>query len=209
MPSPATAFPAPALDAARERVVRLLTDRYADDTLTVEAFEAQLDRMHALTSVEALDAMAGELAAPTVPAVPGPTALTVGPTAPVAPSPGRRVGRLAGVLPARLNAFMSSTKRAGAWVVPPHARIAAVMSEVVLDLRGAVLPPECEIEVFALMGNVSLHLPPGVEALVDVDAFMAAVSDRRRGRLGSGDGPLVRVTGRAMMAEVKIRRDDW
>jgi hypothetical protein len=57
-------LPDPALHAARERVVRLLTDRYADETLTIEDFEARLDRLHALATPAALEAMARELAVP-------------------------------------------------------------------------------------------------------------------------------------------------
>ena len=215
MSSPAAAFPAPAfrppalgaplpapaLDVARERVVRLLTDRYADDSLTVEEFEARLDQMHALTSPEALDAMAHALAAPA--AV----------TRPVVAGQGRAVGSaagaLAGMLPARVRAVMSTLRREGAWVVPPRVQVTSLMSEVRLDLREAVLPPVCEVEVFALMGNVTLHLPPGVEATVEVDSVMASVTDRR-GRRGQGSrGRVVRVTGSAIMSELKIRHEDW
>lgn len=198
MPSPAAAFPAPApaLDAARERVVRLLTDRYADDTLTVEAFEAQLDRMHALTSVAALDAMAADLATPasTVPAVPAAGA--------------RRARRFAGLLPPRVFAFMSNTRRSGRWAVPPHVRVSSVMSEVTIDLREAVLPSECEIEVFACMGAVKLWLPLDARPVVGVDTVMGSITDRSGGA-HQAFGPVVRVTGSVVMGELKIRQDDW
>jgi hypothetical protein len=52
------------VEAARERVVRLLTDRYADDSLTLDAFEARLDALHQVSDVAALDAMAASLAVP-------------------------------------------------------------------------------------------------------------------------------------------------
>lgn len=204
MPSPAAAFPArplqavpaaPALDAARERVVRLLTDRYADDSLTVEAFEAQLERMHALASVPALDAMAAELAAPTV-------------HVPAARSAGRVGGQPVGRLPGRVFAFMSNTRRSGAWLVPPHLRLVSVMSEITLDLREAVLPAECEVEVFVCMANVRLWLPPGVRVHLEVDSVMASVHDRGD-RVPGQRGPLVRVTGTVVMGEVKVRREDW
>lgn len=200
MPSPAAAFPAPALDAARERVVRLLTDRYADDSLTVEEFEAQLDRMHALASAAELDAMARALAAP-------PAAVVHQPYAP--PAPGRAVGHVAGLLPARVRAFMSNMRREGAWVVPPRLHLTSVMSEITLDLREAVLPPVCEVEVFALLGNVKLYLPPGAEAVVEVESVMASVNDRRSRRGQPPRGRVVRVTGSVIMGEVKVRHEDW
>jgi hypothetical protein len=207
MPSPAAAFPAPrglaarepaapGLDLARERVVRLLTDRYADDSLTVEQFEAHLERMHALASVPALDAMAAELA------VPGSGAAARTQAA------ARRPGGLAGTLPGRVFAFMSQTRRSGAWLVPPRLRLVSVMSEVHMDLREAVLPAECEVEVLALMGNVTLWLPPGARAHVEVDSVMASVHDRGD-RVLAPRGPVVRVTGTAVMSDLKVRREDW
>lgn len=231
MPSPAAAFPAargvpapgadPRLDAARERVVALLTDRYADDSLTIEQFEAALDRMHGLGSVAALDAMAGELAAgaaptrpvwaPAVPTVAAPAAAASG----IAPLQAARrgVGRVMGMLPEGVRAVMSTTRRAGPWVVPPRLHLTSVMSNVELDLREAVLPAECEIHVFALMGNVKLWLPPGAEAVMDVEAFMSSLDDRARPGRGGGLLPprraLLRVTGTAIMGEVKVRREDW
>ena len=216
MPSPAAAFPArgalsapnavisPALAVARERVVRLLTDRYADDSLTVDEFEARLDQMHALASPEALDAMAHALAAPAPASVTRPLA-AVGYGQAVAPA----AGHLAGLLPARVRAVMSNLRREGAWVVPPRVQVTSLMSEVRLDLREAVLPPACEVEVFALMGNVTLWLPPGVEAVVDVDSVMAAVHDRRARRGQAVGGRTVRVTGSVIMSELKIRHEDW
>lgn len=216
--------------AARERVVRLLTDRYADDTLTVEEFEARLDRMHALADPAALDAMARELEA----AAPAPLAATpayapayrrayqASPNAPApaggwpnVPTPNVPVSNLpvpntpaAGGAPdeGRVLAVMSSTTRRGAWAVPRRLHVLAVMGEAVLDLREALLPAACEVEVFALMGNVRIILPAGADAQFEVGAFMAAADDHTRGHyLGtSGTGPRVRVTGLAIMAEVKV-----
>lgn len=208
--------PDPALDAARERVVRLLTDRYADDTLTVEEFEARLDRMHALSDPAALDAMARELAsvAPAPPVV-APVYAPSYQAAPTAPVPAgqwaldtRAPGVMRGPVPdhGQVLAIMSSTKRRGAWAVPHRLNAVAVMGEAVLDLREAFLPAACEIEVFALMGNVRVILPAGADAQFEVGAFMGAAEDHTRGhyRGVAGGGPRVRVTGLAIMAEVKV-----
>ena len=216
----------PALDAARERVVRLLTDRYADDTLTVEEFEARLDRMHALRDPTALDAMARELesVAPLPGPVPPPVATPAyAPayqaaygTAPTAPGPAgtwaldaqARAAAMRGPVPdhGQVLAIMSSTKRRGAWTVPHRLHAVAVMGEAVLDLREALIPAECEIDVFAVMGNVRIILPAGADAQFEVGAFMGAAEDNTRGHYQGvpGGGPRVRVTGLAFMAEVKV-----
>jgi len=201
------------LDAARERVVRLLTDRYADDTLTAEEFEARLDQLHALADPAALDAMARDLERPgawtalTVAAYPAPyrapyRAPPAAYQAPAAPAWTPATPPDEG----RIFAFMSGTKRRGAWAVPPSLRATAVLSELVLDLREAMLPAVCEIELFALLANVHVILPPGVDALVELDAAIGAAEDRTRARTPgqAPHGPRVRVTGMAVLGEVKV-----
>lgn len=217
MPATPDAVPSPSLEAARERVVRLLTDRYADDTLTVEEFEARLDRLHALTDAAALDRMADELVTGVRPAGIRPAVGPDGsPTMPVPSLPPAALGWQRGALvPARVPddgrvvAIMSASRRAGPWAVPRVLRVWAVMSEAVVDLRDAVLPAEgCEIEVGAVMANVRVLLPPGVDAQVDVLAFMGAAHDHTRA--GRPETPLarhvpcVRVTGSSVMAEVQV-----
>lgn len=208
----------PTLAAARERVVRLLTDRYADDTLTVEQLEAELDRLHALHDVGALDRMGNELATGSRPALARPTSSPPPPAAWSSPAPpvggpvGGALGWQRGVLvPARglderhLLAVMSSTRRAGPWLVPRTLHVWAVMSEAVVDLRDAVLPSEgCDVEVSAIMANVRVLLPAGVDAEVDVLAFLGSSRDLTHAGPGGGRAPRVRVTGSAVMAEVKV-----
>ncbi|GJG85560.1 hypothetical protein tb265_07410 [Gemmatimonadetes bacterium T265] len=221
---PSTPDASPALDAARERVVRLLTDRYADDTLTVEQFEAELDRLHGLGDVAALEQMASELATGVRPAVARPTVARpapmewgvagAGPAASVlAPPSGRaelgwQYGGLVAARPAddgHLFAVMSSSKRVGPWLVPRRFRAFALMSEAVVDLRDAVLPADgCEIEVGAIMANVKVLLPRGVQADVAVMAFMGSAQDRTEVEPAAGHAPRVRVTGSAVMSEVQV-----
>jgi hypothetical protein len=233
MPTP----PDPTLEAARERVVRLLTDRYADDTLTVEEFEARLDRMHALAEPAALDAMARDLeraapadqtappAAPQAayqpayqPAYQRPVHVPGYPpaaTAPVAAAGAWALDARQGMMTApglasadegRVFAVLSSTKRRGAWAVPPRLHAVSVMGELVLDLREAYLPATCEVTVFACMGNVRIILPPDADTYVEVSAFLAAADDRVRAGnpRAPRPGPRVRVTGAAIMAEVMV-----
>src|SRR5207244_1200723 len=133
----ASALPVPALVAARERVVQLLTDRYADDSLTVEEFEAELDRLHATHDVASLQAMAHALAAPRA------TWSDTGSAPATRTAPRQLVADAARVL-----AFMGNAKRRGAWHVPERIRAVAVMGEIVLDLRDAIAESDdVEIEI--------------------------------------------------------------
>jgi Predicted membrane protein len=105
----------------------------------------------------------------------------------------------------RVLAVMCSSRYNGEWVVPERLDVAAVMSEVRIDLRLAVLPPVCTIHISATMANVAIIVPPGMAVQFDVGAFMGASrSDARPRGLNTG-GPLVTVTGFAFMAEVRVR----
>ena len=189
------------VEAARERVVRLLTDRYADDSLTLDAFEARLDALYRVSDVAALDAMAASLTVPIRrPAEPAANWSTAPAPTPVG---ARRAFE-------RIAAFMSNTMRRGAWRAPHRLRVAAVMSEVRLDLREADLPAVLEVELLAVMASVKLTVPPGVEVVMDVTPFMAEVADKTRTPPLPGR-PRVVVRGTGVMAEVKVverARDD-
>ena len=197
-----------ALEAARERAIRLLTDRFADDTLTVDEFEARLDRMYQATVPADLDALTADLV--------GVTGVTDAPRSPGAATAaiaraatGVRPYPVPGETPAlrRVFALMSEQKKTGRWVVPRRLDVRAIMSDLFLDLRDAALPPAfCEIDLAAIMSNVKVLVPPGVVVENLLTAVMASV-----GNDAEDDGRLpasairVRLTGMALMAEVRVR----
>jgi hypothetical protein len=170
------------VDAARERVVQLLTDRYADDSLSLVDFETRLDALYRVAVAAPMPA-AGQSVAPPPAALPSARATFD-----------------------RIFAFMSNTMRRGAWRVPHRLRVAAVMSEVRIDLRDAELPATLEIEVLAIMSAIKVTVPAGVEVVLDVTPVMAAVADRTDG-LPSAGGPRVVLRGTGVMAEVTVIGD--
>src|SRR5881394_2900217 len=94
---------ASALEAARERTIRVLTDRFADDTLSIEQFESRLDRMYKASTVPELEALLHEVETYRA------QAPAVSPySESYAPTPG----------PRRLLSIMSNTERTGRWVMP-------------------------------------------------------------------------------------------
>ena len=202
--TPAAASPvaASALEAARERTIRLLTDRFADDTLSIEQFEAQLDRMYKATTVAELDTLLHDVEA----RVP------------------QRVSRAAYTYaeppaPRRVLSIMSNTERTGRWAVPRHLEVRALMSSIVLDLRETPLPAGvCEIDLLAIMASVEILVPPGV-IVEDLALGVMANVENRAGddAVVSSDAPRVRITGTAVMANIEVRmaspgmsfRDAW
>lgn len=194
--APLTPADRAALEAGRERAIQLLTDRFADDTLTVEEFEERLDRMYRATTPMALDVIVRDLVAP-----PPGAALAQAPRAPAYPSPDDRPPQR------RLLAFMSETRKTGRWVVSRRLDVSAIMSDLFLDLRDAQLPPGlCEIDLTAVMANVKVLVPPGVIVEGLLTSVMAAVGNDAEddGRLPA-NAIRVRLTGVAFMAEVRVR----
>lgn len=179
---------ASSLDAARERAIRLLTDGFAYDVITVDEFEWRLGQLSHADSPRAIDALVADLVVPAH----GLTGTTH------APPPAEAEGRILGI--------MSETHRMGPWRVPQALRVKAVMSEVKIDLRYAVIPVACTIDLSAIMANVSFIVPPGLIVDFDVSSIMASVRNDARGVTGAGYVlPHVRIRGSAIMSEVRVR----
>ena len=188
-PAPQPGRPSPSLDDARERAIRLLTDGYAYDVISEEEFEWRLGRLSHADNPNAVDALVSDLA---VPIITSPSA-QVRPAA-LAPAEGR------------ILSVMSDSRREGPWRLPQRLRIVAVMSSVRVDLRYAVIPPACTIEVAAVMANVSFIVAPGMPVEFDVSPFMGAT--RNDATIAGPAGyrvPQVTVRGTAFMSEVRVR----
>jgi hypothetical protein len=185
--APWPAEPPSALQAARERAIALLTDRYADDSLSEAEFEARLSWLSAADSAVRIQDLIADLAVPRS-------------TQPV-------VDQRFGFGPPseqRIRAIMSSTERTGQWTLPQRLEIRAVMSELKLDLRYASLPPVAEVEVNAVMANVRIIVPPELGVECDVSAFMATVRNEASTSQWPG-APRIYLSGSAVMSEVRIQ----
>jgi hypothetical protein len=191
VPEPGSAL-AVALEQAREHAIRVLSDGYAYDAIAEDEFEWRLGQLSLTSSPAEVQALIADL--------------------PVASSgsatPSYAAGAYTGVpAPARerISGIMSEVRRDGPWRLPQRLKVSAFMSNVRLDLRQAVIPPGCVIEVSAIMASVSILVPPGVPVEFDVSPFMgSARNDSSRVPAAFG-APLVRVTGSAVMAEVRVR----
>lgn len=182
-----------ALASARERAIELLSTHFANDRLTIDELDRRLERAYAATSLGELDALTADL--------PGDARAlaTFGPAAaPADYEPAADYGRIVAVL--------SETRRGGLWAVPRRLDVRATMSNLTLDLRSALLAPGVtEIRLSAVMASVQIILPPGVRVLDRVRAFMASVADDSYGALTDDPSvPALRLTGRAVMADVRI-----
>ena len=184
-----------ATELARERAIRVLSDGYAYDALTEDEFEWRLGQLSHANTPSDVQALIADL----------PSAGADG-----TPAAGRFPSPLASSATGeeRVTGFMSEVRREGIWQLPTRLRVSAVMSSVRIDLRQAIIPPGCTIEVRAIMGNVSIIAPPGLPVQFDVTPVMGTARNDSTRIPAAFGAPLVRVTGRAVMAEVRVRVRD-
>lgn len=176
--------------AAREQVIAVLTERFANDHLTLEEFERRTAAAYAATTPAALAVLTADLG---LTAVPG-TRSSV---------PSMHVGVLLGNVVKKMDR------------VPRHLSVRSALGNIELDLTQAVFPPGVtEIELHAFMGNIEIQLPKNVGVEDHVSTVLGSFEYRRHPRASSwveasGNVSVVRFTGKVTMssAEVVIRRD--
>jgi uncharacterized protein DUF1707 len=186
-------FPVP-IAAARERAIELLSEHFANDRLTMDELDQRLERAYTATSLAELHALTADL--PDARPTPLRTHVTQ-------QSPALERAEETG----RIVAIFSETKRSGLWAVPSRLDVKATMSNLTLDLRSARLSAGVtDVDISAVMASVQIILPPGVRVVESVHAFMASVTDDSYSVVSSdSSAPVIRLTGRAIMAEVKVR----
>lgn len=185
-----------ALTATRESAIALLTDRFADETLSVEAFEARLEQLYAARTSAELEVVMRDLEQVRT-SVPVPAASArYSPAAEQAATP-----------QSHLTAILASAQRVGRWLVPPFLDVQVALGDAMIDLRDAMLPSgDCVIDVFVVLGEVKLLVPPGVVVNDTVSCVMGTIHNDAMddGRITPG-GMRVRLTGTALMSEITVR----
>src|SRR5215208_6243303 len=180
----------PISPAAREQVIALLTERYAQDHLTIDEFERRAAAAYAATTHAALMALTADLGGGEVPAT-------------RSSLPSMNVGVVLGSIVRDMHA------------VPRQLDIRTVLGNVELDLTHASFAPGVtEISLHAFMGNIEIQLPAHVGVEDHVSALLASFEYRRHPRAASwaessSVACVVRFTGRVTMssAEVVMRKD--
>lgn len=171
-------------EAERESALAALREACVDGRLTLEEFSDRADIVLAARTHGDLAPAITDLA-------------TVNPAASQR-TPGRASVR-------RMIAIMGEAKRIGRWRIGSRASAVAVMGACEMDLRAAELQgADIEITAVAVMGEVKIIVPDGVE--VDLDGI--AVMGGKRVRLADvrfiPGGPLLRVRAYTLMGNVQV-----
>jgi hypothetical protein len=198
-------LPPPSLARAREQKISELSTHFANDDLSLDDLERRIERVYKAISIADLELITADLRGSA--AVIDPRASARGAMTPLRESP--PVPGTIGVVRARLVAFMSSTRRVGRWAVPRDLRFIAVMADSKLDLTNAALPVGgvVNIDLTAVMASVRIIVPPGMRVINEMHSIMSDVgsnADEIGGASGS-TSPLVRLTGTAFMADMKVK----
>ena len=189
------------VDEAREKVIDILSESFAQDLVSVEEFERRVTlAQQAGTMPELGSAIEGLRAG-----APGPEAARGDELA--------TLPRIAADLPMgrirptdRAVAIFGETKRSGAWIPARRNTVVAVMGSMALDLREALLGPgETVFSVTAVMGSVEVIAPPGLHIECSGSAILGSFEQKAtRSVLASGDMPMVRIDGFSVLSSVEI-----
>ncbi|MFF0308318.1 DUF1707 domain-containing protein [Streptosporangium sp. NPDC004379] len=184
-------------DAEREAAVELLRIASVEGRLTLGELTERTEAAYTAVTHADLAVLTSDL----------PSAQGPGPAP--APAPFPAPARPEGGRARRwLVAVMSESKRRGKWRIDRELGAAAVMGEVVIDLRQAEVRTDVvDIIATAVMGSVKIIVPDGVD--VEIDGF-AIMGEKKVQVIEAPEGmraPLVRVRAYALMGEIKVVGD--
>lgn len=181
-----------ASDADRERVIALLNEAAGDGRLTLGEHSERVERAYAARTLGELAPLTADLALPSA------QPIRLDSRRPVAGIFGRE-------------------RRDGRWVVPERLMVTAVLGEVVLDLRQALLQSHRTTIVATLFGGtVQLIVPDGITVEVTGTAVLSRQSGepglRQANLPGQPEMPVIEVRAMSVGGRVKIvrpRRSRW
>lgn len=197
-------------DADRHRVAELLREAAGEGRLDLDELDQRLEQAYAARTYGDLVPLTLDLpthtdTTPVVRAAGSPVPAPGGRPVPWTPGP-----------PPTWNtslAIMSESTRGGVWLVGERHVATSVMGSVVIDLREAVFPAgrgDVTIWAVAVMGSVQVLVDHTTAVVVDGFGIMGAFQEHRSRFPVEVDtaGPVVRVTGVALMGSVEVRRKE-
>jgi Domain of unknown function (DUF1707) len=176
----------------REQVIAVLADSFAQDLFDVDEFERRIDLAHRATSLDELDRLVVDLAAPATATalVPAPSTLAL------SSWPERRTVR----------GILGGFDKKGSWTVPRHLKATCFWGGGRLDFREARFAPGVtELRITAIMSGIEILVPPWLAVECDATSILGGFEELNRGH-GSPDPDraLLRITGFAVMGGVSI-----
>ncbi|MEU6194972.1 DUF1707 domain-containing protein [Streptomyces sp. NPDC047061] len=188
-----------ASDADRERVAEVLRDALAEGRLDMEEFEERLEATYQARTYGELTPITRDLPAA---GVQPPVSLSKPPA-----TSGSWGGRIIGGegTSSWAVAVMSGFQRKGRWTVPRRFNSFAFWGGGEIDLREANFADgEVVINCVAIMGGISVIVPPGVEVVMRGIGIMGGFDEREHDMSPDPGAPRVVVTGFAFWGGVEV-----
>lgn len=173
-------------DADREATVVHLREAGGEGRLTLEELADRVERADGARTRGELDALTADL----------PDAPAVRAAYPGAPAKERRW----------VVAIMGGEERKGRWRPARRTNALSIMGGVDIDLREAELADGAEILATAVMGAVTITVPPGVSVEMSGFALMGGNTGPHDKSLPLPDAPVVHVRAYSLMGGVVVER---
>jgi hypothetical protein len=169
-----------ATDAERAQAEVHLREACVDGRLTLAEFSTRMDTVLIARTRGQLKAITADLGA--TPAAPA--------RAPIA---------------TRIRAILGEKLRSGRWRAEGAVEITAVMGNCQIDLRDAeIIGDEVLLNLRALMSEVKICVPRGVQVVMEETAGMSSSKDVRPSGTPLPEGPIVRIRGVSIMSSVEV-----
>lgn len=193
-------------DTDRERVAEAIRAAAAEGRLTLTELEERLELAFQAKTYADLQPITADLPQGPYP-IPGQSA-------PTAPSDGGRTsvaGPAQSQPPAqpgspKINAFLSTEKRAGRWTVPQRMDVTAMLGEVVLDFTEAVVShSDVHLQLGVLLGEITIIVPEGANVVFEEATNILGERKSKLTQPPTPGAPVIHVHGLLVLGEVKVR----
>ncbi|HEY3142652.1 MAG TPA: DUF1707 domain-containing protein [Acidimicrobiales bacterium] len=182
-------------DAERQAVIDLLRHHTGQGRLTLDEFAERAGQVYAAKTHDELTEILSDLPEGVRPATPSVVVPTPQVGSPATPARRRR-----------FVAIMSGSEARGPWRAPSKMTAMAFWGGVHIDLRNALIESsEVVITAWAIMGSVTVTVPPGIPVELDGMVVMGGNSNTVRNEKLIPGAPLVRVRARGLWGGVTLR----
>ncbi|HLR94274.1 MAG TPA: DUF1707 domain-containing protein [Jiangellaceae bacterium] len=196
-------------DTDRERVAEAIRAAAAEGRLTLTELEERLDLAFKAKTYADLQPITADLPQGPYP-IPGQSAQPVPPAThdgggtpvagPTQSQPPAQPGS------PKINAFLSTEKRAGRWTVPQRMDVTAILGEVVLDFTEAVVShSDVHVQLGVLLGEVTMIVPEGANVVFEEATNVLGEQKSKLTQPPTPGAPVIHVHGLLVLGEVKVR----
>jgi Domain of unknown function (DUF1707)/Cell wall-active antibiotics response 4TMS YvqF len=186
-----------ASDADRERVAETLREAAGDGRLTMDELDERLDAVYAAKTYAELVPMTQDLPDHAGSYAPAPSRASAGDVHQYGGEPTSHTAV----------AILGGFSRKGDWVVPKTFNAFMLLGGGEIDLRDARFAErEVSIHVVAILGGCEITVPEDATVNVNGVGILGAFEHSAQGSVSSSGGPVINISGVALLGGVDVTR---